>query len=46
MHTPSNSAYARHSSSAALPQPHHAEAVYRGLTLVAMLLLLASLWVF
>lgn len=46
MHTPSSSAYADHASSTALPQPHHAEVVYRGLTLAAMLLLLATLWVF
>ena len=29
-----------------LPQDRRAEVVYRGLTLAAMLLLLASLWVF
>jgi len=29
-----------------LPQDRSAEAVYRGLTIAAMLLLLASLWVF
>ena len=30
----------------ALPQESRAEVVYRGLTLAAMLLLLASLWLF
>lgn len=44
MNTSCNSACADHSR--AVPQPHHADAVYRGLTLTAMLLLLASLWVF
>jgi hypothetical protein len=29
-----------------LPQPQRADVVYRSLTLVAMLLLLASLWIF
>lgn len=46
MHTPSNFACARYSPSAALPQQREADAVYRGLTLVAMLLLLASMWIF
>ena len=44
MHTPSNS-HGRHSSETGPPELHHADAVYRGLTLAAMLLLLASLWV-
>lgn len=46
MHTPPNSACAGESASASLPQAYSAEIVYRGLTLAAMLLLLASLWVF
>jgi hypothetical protein len=35
-----------HSEPQELPQPQRADAVYRGLTVIAMLLLLASLWVF
>ena len=46
MSTPPNSACASQSPSPPLPQPYNAEIVYRGLTLAAMLLLLASLWVF
>jgi hypothetical protein len=43
MHTPHISAY---SEPREFPQPQGADVVYRGLTVVAMLLLLASLWVF
>lgn len=43
MHTPPSSAFADHQG---FPQPQRADVVYRGLTIAAMLLLLASLWVF
>lgn len=43
MHTPHISANYEPQE---LPQPQPADAVYRGLTVIAMLLLLASLWVF
>ena len=46
MHNPSGTTERDRSTPTYLPQPHRAEAVYRGLTLAAMILLLASLWVF
>lgn len=46
MHTPPISACADCSDYPVLPQPRNAETVYRCVTLVAMFLLLASLWAF
>lgn len=46
MQSPTQTACMHPSIPATLPSPRQAECVYRGITLVAMLLLLASLWVF
>lgn len=46
MHTPPISSCTDTPVTAGFPQPQQAECVYRGLTLAAMFLLLASLWLF
>lgn len=46
MYTPPSSACSAPEFFTEYPQRQRAECVYRGMTLAAMLLLLASLWVF
>jgi hypothetical protein len=46
MQTPHHSFFAYEPPAAASPQPREAELAYRGLTVAAILALLASLWVF
>ncbi|HLI04774.1 MAG TPA: hypothetical protein VKU93_10915 [Terracidiphilus sp.] len=46
MHSPHRSLHIDKPVACAVPQPREAELAYRGLTVAAMLALLASLWAF